>query len=780
MTDEARNALRLWARGGQPRFARPFGARARSVAALVAVLAGWAGSCRSAADITPVSYPSPAPVVVASPEPIAPTVPAVSVEAVAPEPRLRVGLTTEASRVVLTAESGAVVVHGGGRTRTLPRATFVPLSSAASVARFRIQVASLVDETGAQAIARQAAGVTGLTPYVKWNPQSRTWQVRLGDVPSREQAQGVVARLGSAGIVGAWVVPEPAAMTGGRLKLQETGEELSAATVLPASSASALKVDGNGYRGAMEVLANDEGALTVVNLVNLEQYLRGVVPNELSPTAFPAIEALKAQAVAARTYALRNLGGYRGKGFDICATPACQVYRGKDSEQALSDQAVAETAGVVATWRGSLINALYTSTCGGHTEDGANIFDGEPTPYLKGVACLPERSAFTTLKARTGQASTPDAALLGALDVIDDRGPATALAASARPGDLQAWVGRLALALHRDPCVVSPQPTSLARRGSFFRYVVDVMCWTDRERLLAPGDVEYLLQLEDREAFADDAERRATALLLQENLLSPFPDNTLRPNEPVSRLQAIELLARLAVKAAPDEVLSAEFREVTPTGQLMLKTAEAIHSYPLGRDVRLFRALEGSRFPASELTLAAGDKVRAVLRQGEIAYLEGEQSRLGPAADRTSRYYRWEVRMTPAEVGDKIGRYGSVGTVHDVLPRRLGVSGRVVEMAVTGSEGELPLKGMKVRWALGLRENLFVIDRERDRHGAVNRFVFTGKGWGHGVGLCQVGAFGMAQAGATYDAILRHYYRGIEVGPRPAVLARIAGRRAGN
>ena len=70
------------------------------------------------------------------------------------------------------------------------------------------------------------------------------------------------------------------------------------------------------------------------------------------------------------------------------------------------------------------------------------------------------------------------------------------------------------------------------------------------------------------------------------------------------------------------------------------------------------------------------------------------------------------------------------------------------------------LTGLKVRWGLGLRENLFVVDRELDGAGDVARFVFTGKGWGHGVGLCQVGASGMAQAGATYDQILKHYYSG--------------------
>jgi len=93
----------------------------------------------------------------------------------------------------------------------------------------------------------------------------------------------------------------------------------------------------------------------------------------------------------------------------------------------------------------------------------------------------------------------------------------------------------------------------------------------------------------------------------------------------------------------------------------------------------------------------------------------------------------------------------------------MGVSGRVVELAVLGTEGELVLKGLKIRWGLGLRENLFVVDRERRPNGDVGVFVFTGKGWGHGVGLCQVGAFGMAVSGATYDQILRHYYPGISL-----------------
>ena len=80
--------------------------------------------------------------------------------------------------------------------------------------------------------------------------------------------------------------------------------------------------------------------LTIVNELPLEEYLRGVVPNELSPTTFGQIEALKAQAVAARTYIQRNLGQYKNEGYDICATDACQVYFGAGTEDPLATQAV--------------------------------------------------------------------------------------------------------------------------------------------------------------------------------------------------------------------------------------------------------------------------------------------------------------------------------------------------------------------------------------------------------------------------------------------------------
>ena len=135
----------------------------------------------------------------------------------------------------------------------------------------------------------------------------------------------------------------------------------------------------------------------------------------------------------------------------------------------------------------------------------------------------------------------------------------------------------------------------------------------------------------------------------------------------------------------------------------------------------------------------------------------------GIASDRTSRYFQWDVSYSPDELREKIRRYADVGEITELRPLRLGVSERVVELEVVGTEGTSVLKGLRIRWALGLRENLFIIEKRYDESGKIAAWRFIGKGWGHGVGLCQVGASGMAIAGSTYRQILEHYYSGIQL-----------------
>ncbi|MFA5119316.1 MAG: SpoIID/LytB domain-containing protein [Candidatus Omnitrophota bacterium] len=135
------------------------------------------------------------------------------------------------------------------------------------------------------------------------------------------------------------------------------------------------------YRGNLEINV-ESGEISVVNILNLEEYLYSVVPSEMSPSWPP--EALKAQAVTARTEALAKLKRHKPEGFDFCPEVHCQAYAGVEQESKATGEAVDQTRGLILKYGGKFIDAVYSSNCGGHTQD--NIFNkASAFPYLKGV-----------------------------------------------------------------------------------------------------------------------------------------------------------------------------------------------------------------------------------------------------------------------------------------------------------------------------------------------------------------------------------------------------------
>ncbi len=139
---------------------------------------------------------------------------------------------------------------------------------------------------------------------------------------------------------------------------------------------------GERYYGDFLVRAGEDRRLTVINAVGLEDYVKGVIPYEMSPS-WP-YEALKAQAVCARTYAAYNLGAYEEKyGFDLTDDTESQVYRGINGADAVTNAAADETAGLFVRYHGELCEIYYFASDGGATEDGALIF-GSERPYLAG------------------------------------------------------------------------------------------------------------------------------------------------------------------------------------------------------------------------------------------------------------------------------------------------------------------------------------------------------------------------------------------------------------
>lgn len=155
--------------------------------------------------------------------------------------------------------------------------------------------------------------------------------------------------------------------------------------IIPSDSAATVRINGQDYRGSAELRRGDRG-LTVVNVVGLEHYLAGVVGAEMGRRAPGEEEALKAQAVASRTYALRNRGRWNAKGFDLVADVNDQAYAGTRNENPMSIAAVAATRGEAITVNGEPIEAFYSSTCGGRTEEGSAAFAGARRPYLQSIS----------------------------------------------------------------------------------------------------------------------------------------------------------------------------------------------------------------------------------------------------------------------------------------------------------------------------------------------------------------------------------------------------------
>ena len=135
------------------------------------------------------------------------------------------------------------------------------------------------------------------------------------------------------------------------------------------------------YEGEFVITASGN-KLNAINVIDIEKYLRGVVPYEIGRLDESKFEALKAQAVAARTYAYKHYGSRKAQGFDVYADTRDQVYKGIHSVSDVTDKAVRETEGVVMTYNGEFITAYYHSTCGGETE-GVVTWGRPNHPYLQ-------------------------------------------------------------------------------------------------------------------------------------------------------------------------------------------------------------------------------------------------------------------------------------------------------------------------------------------------------------------------------------------------------------
>ncbi len=705
-------------------------------------------------------------------------------------PAIRIGLEELATSALTVRAGGGLVLIDqernaavSGRRQVSQISFFVEGASGEEpIELYRVQVASLSREAAAERLAAQIRREPGLPTVVRYNAQTRTWRVQVGEAPSRSEALRVERALHAAGYEETWVVRDSTVAGPARslAAVDAGGSRIAAARTFrcaPRLANALLEVGSSRYRGALEVRAGADGRVLPINIVNMEQYLRGVVPAEMSPTSFPQLEALKAQAVAARTYAFKNRGQYARQGYDICESARCQVYRGADIEHELSDRAIRETTGEIIVYEGEPINALFTSTCGGHTEDVENVFSGDPVPYLRGVPCEPEAEQFSRLRSDEeiavtyGSDDLPldyEVATLKIAGVLST-GFSPEPAAQVEGGRWRLWVERATRRLGsgrtRDDSdrIAARESTPTLREA--IESLVAAAGWEERiSRHVTEGDVRALIDLEGA-AGLDLESGRMVLYFLRLGLIAAEPDGRLAIGEPLRQTTALRLLRRLlglegALGTAEGNLVRAG------GGTLELRSGAEVEDYEMEAGARLFKRFQSYTVPVRTLQMAPGDRVVLCLRDGRIAALVHSPPLQGIASDRDSRFYRWDVRYSPAELAESVGRFASVGRVRELRPLRYGVSERVVELEVVGDEGRAVLRGLQIRRALGLRENLFVIERIYDEMGNIAAWRFIGNGWGHGVGLCQFGASGMAIAGLDYRQILQHYYSGVQIEKR--------------
>jgi stage II sporulation protein D len=742
-----------------------------------------------------------------------------------------VTISTTGRLMKLTDDATAPEALTVARVRIEPR-VLAPLPPSQG-SDFGVEIQGAATRVDAERAAREIKEQTGESAEVSPDAQTNTWKLRIGGNLSRAGADQLRERLEEAGFISATVTSARTSSQAGARSAQpgagttaqnpstsRTGAATSSgirtgapnssnsnpspitrpvsrassptrATVIYAAGASMLftsyapvvfasddernvpvRFNEKPYRGRLEVFANTQGGLTVVNVLGLEDYVRGVVPNELN---YPAIEALKAQAVAARTYAVRNKDQFAAQGFDLLPTTRSQVYGGLSTEQPLASRAVEETRGVIATYQGAAINALYTSTCGGRTEDSENIFTNAE-PYLRARECSIEgRAAFAPFIVKTSREPAEiredanlqlarDAALLSVngFSLGTTRVTDSWLSASASASEVRNWISAVAR-LSRNP--VPAMTDDSTRPPAFSTALASALYGEGRaDTLLDAADVEYILSFRDASEIPE-RNRADVAYLLRDGFLSLYPDTSLRPREPMTRAHMLHTLASL-MEARGRLLLQKGTAKPASAGALVLRsTKNRDLSVAVANDAYLFRAFGATAYQMRSLTVVGGEPVQFHLNaQGMVDYMEVRPATDGAAAERFSPFTNWTAELSLGEAQARLSRWSrGVGALTDLRVAARGSSRRVTDLELVGTSGTAHVRGGRIRSALGLREQLFVIDRRYDDGGRVVGFTFTGRGWGHGVGLCQVGAYGMARAGLTYDKILKNYYTGIEL-----------------
>ena len=712
----------------------------------------------------PTTIPAPQP----QPQPVAPppspnaltsiSTPAKSIV----EPRIRVGMLSDQASVTFPRIEGGYYVISDAGASTLKRGFTVAAPVSNAVVRYGVQVSALSDETSANAFADRVRTETGSRVDVVFDPAAGLRRVVAGDFPTSAAAQPfrdqLIARNYGKDLM---IVRRPSdePFTKQHRIVDDEGQQWTIAgdsiLVIPIT-ADTIAIDQKPYRTAARVYINSRGMLNIINELNIEDYLKGVVPAEMGPRIYDELEGLKAQAVAARTYAIRNLGQFRTEGYDICPGPACQAYSGFSAEEKLSNQAVAETAGLIMTYQGQPIDALFTSTCGGETSDVGTMFPGRNEPYLKRARCV-EMETKTLIGRQDGPAILDEHALSAKVFEAAAALP-EAKAWSAR--EVRAAVEAAAKLLGLNATTAAPRSS---RRGDVLEYLATVLSFDRFATIVTlPEDRQYFFPNSERE-------RRpylAAAFLIKYGFLPTQQIDRINLTAAMPRDELYGLLGSWLKKHGALTETTGKISDLN--GQNVVLKAEGKNTtFTIPENTPVFRRL-GDRYEEYKLLpVMIGDRafIQSNARKTPVAVIV-QANVDGASFDRTSSFANWTRSYRADELVASIAKRYPIQELQGLRPVTIDASQRIAEMEITAEGGRtFMVRGLPIRWSLNVPDNLFVFEKTVDPD-AVDRYTFFGKGWGHGIGMCQVGAYGMAFRGYTFDQILKRYYTGIEIDKR--------------
>lgn len=720
-------------------------------------------ACATAPPPPPVAVTIPLP---SSPPPARSTnalMPVASVAKTIAEPRIRVGIVNDQTTVTFARVAGGYYIVSDAGAAMIRRGFTLTAPVTDAAAHYAVQVSAVSDLPSANTLAEKLRADTQQRIDVLIDTGGTAYRIIAGDFATSSDAQSLRDQLTQRGYgTNLLTVKRPSdqAFEKKHQIVDDEGEHTTidgeSVLIMPVS-AETLTIADKPYRTAARVFINARGTYNVINELNMEDYLRGVVPAEMGSKIYDEVEALKAQAIAARTYAVRNLGQFKREGYDICAGPACQAYNGFSGEEALTDRAVRETAGLVATYNGQPIDALYTATCGGETSDVGTMFPGRNEPYLKRVRCVEDELLTIGGRADSGLLAEQqvNARLFAAIAGLPDGG------ASWSARDVDQAVAAAMQELRFNP-LSNVAPLS-SRRGDVLTYLAATLGFDRYSNVVTmPEDRSYYFP---QTAAKETTPYRAAAFLIKFGFLPAegidrADMSSAMPREELYGLLGSWVRKHGVISDATGKILSITGRDVT------LKIDGKATHFTLPANIPIFRKINDRYQEYRSAPVTIGDRATITSDVGKKpvaliinAYLDGA------SFDRSSSFASWTRSFRADDLVVSINKRNPIRQLQGIRPLTTDASQRISELEVTAENGRtFILRGLPVRWSLNVPDNLFVYEKTQDPDG-MDRYTFYGKGWGHGVGFCQVGAYGMATRGWTAQQILTHYYTGIEIAP---------------